>query len=156
MTDARPASFPDSYMSGFANEFATEALPGALPAGQNSPQRVPYGLYAEQISGTAFTAPRGHNRRSWLYRIRPSAGHGPFEPLAAPRLVGAFDALPLSPNRMRWDPQPLPDDAAPADFIDGWTTMAGNGSPAAQGAQSAQAGLLNGEEARSDIKRVTI
>ncbi|HEU6455982.1 MAG TPA: homogentisate 1,2-dioxygenase, partial [Roseateles sp.] len=58
-------------MSGFANEFATEALPGALPAHRNSPQRVAYGLYAEQLSGTAFTAPRSHNRRSWLYRIRP-------------------------------------------------------------------------------------
>ena len=120
-----------AYMTGFGNEFASEALPGALPAHRNSPQRVAYGLYAEQLSGTAFTAPREHNRRSWLYRIRPSAGHGPFAPLAAPRLVGAFDGLPLSPNRMRWDPQPLPDADNPADFIDGWTTVAGNGSPAA-------------------------
>src|SRR5277367_5591768 len=66
------------YQSGFANEFATEALPGALPQGRNSPQRAAYGLYAEQLSGTAFTAPRGHNRRSWLYRIRPAAVHRPF------------------------------------------------------------------------------
>jgi homogentisate 1,2-dioxygenase len=71
------------YMSGFANEFATEALPGALPAHRNSPQRVAYGLYAEQISGTAFTAARSHNRRSWLYRIRPAAMHGTFVPLRA-------------------------------------------------------------------------
>src|SRR5207253_2231089 len=65
------------YLSGFANEFATEALPGALPHGRNSPQRAPYGLYAEQLSGTAFTAPRGHNRRAGLYRVRPGAGHLP-------------------------------------------------------------------------------
>ena len=60
------------YQSGFGNEFATEAVAGALPVGRNSPQRVAYGLYAEQFSGTAFTAPRGDNRRSWLYRIRPA------------------------------------------------------------------------------------
>src|SRR6185437_12828952 len=75
------------YQSGFANEFATEALPGALPQGRNSPQRAAYGLYAEQLSGTAFTAPRGHNRRSWLYRIRPAAMHKPFTPLSSDRLV---------------------------------------------------------------------
>ena len=66
-----------TYQSGFGNEFATESLPGALPVGRNSPQRCPYGLYAEQLSGTAFTAPRADNRRSWLYRIRPSATHLP-------------------------------------------------------------------------------
>ena len=71
------------YQSGFAADFATEALPGALPLGRNSPQRVNYGLYAEQLSGTAFTAPRGHNRRSWLYRIRPAAMHHPFTPVPA-------------------------------------------------------------------------
>ena len=63
----------NSYQSGFGNEFATEALPGALPVGHNSPQRAAHGLYAEQLSGTAFTAPRHLNRRSWLYRIRPAA-----------------------------------------------------------------------------------
>src|SRR5207237_720858 len=74
-----PAAGRDlQYQSGFGNEFATEALPGALPVGQNSPQRAAYGLYAEQLSGTAFTAPRGANRRSWLYRIRPAAVHEPF------------------------------------------------------------------------------
>ncbi len=66
---------PSGYLSGFGNEFATEALPGALPQHRNSPQQVAYGLYAEQISGTAFTAPRSQNRRSWLYRIRPAAMH---------------------------------------------------------------------------------
>src|ERR1700744_5954229 len=82
------------YQSGFANEFATEALPGALPEGRNSPQRAAYGLYAEQISGTAFTAPRGHNRRSWLYRIRPAAVHMPFTQLPCDRLVANFADVP--------------------------------------------------------------
>jgi homogentisate 1,2-dioxygenase len=128
MTDARPASSPESYMSGFANEFATEALPGALPVGQNSPQRAPYGLYAEQISGTAFTAPRSHNRRSWLYRIRPAAMHKPFRQLPSHRLVSDFSTVPPTPpNQLRWDPLPMPD--AATDFIEGWVTMAGNGAP---------------------------
>ncbi|TWG85979.1 homogentisate 1,2-dioxygenase [Cupriavidus gilardii J11] len=115
------------YQSGFANEFATEALPGALPVGQNSPQRVPYGLYAEQLSGTAFTAPRAHNRRSWLYRIRPAAMHQHFEPLAQSRIVSRFDEVPPSPNQMRWSPPPMPSDET--DFVDGIVTMAGNGGP---------------------------
>jgi homogentisate 1,2-dioxygenase len=128
MTDARPASSPASYMSGFANEFATEALPGALPVGQNSPQRAPYGLYAEQISGTAFTAPRSHNRRSWLYRIRPAAVHKPFRQLPSHRLVSDFSTVPPTPpNQLRWDPLPMPD--AATDFIEGWVTMGGNGAP---------------------------
>jgi homogentisate 1,2-dioxygenase len=116
---------PSGYLSGFGNEFATEALPGALPQHRNSPQQVAYGLYAEQLSGTAFTAPRSHNRRSWLYRIRPAAVHGSFVPLDAPRLVSRFDnAAP--PNQLRWSPLPMP--TSPTDFIDGWVTMAGNGS----------------------------
>lgn len=116
---------PSGYLSGFGNEFATEALPGALPQHRNSPQQVAYGLYAEQLSGTAFTAPRSHNRRSWLYRIRPAAVHGSFVPLDAPRLVSRFDnAAP--PNQLRWSPLPMP--TTPTDFIDGWVTMAGNGS----------------------------
>lgn len=105
------------YLTGFANECATEALPGALPAGRNSPQRVAYGLYAEQISGTAFTAPRHSNRRSWLYRIRPTAVHPPFEPFANTRWLSRFDEVPTPPNQLRWSPQPYPD--APTDFIDG-------------------------------------
>ena len=112
------------YMSGFANEFATEALPGALPVGRNSPQRAPYGLYAEQISGTAFTAPRHANRRSWVYRIRPAAIHEPFEPVENDRLISSFDHPPTPPNQMRWDPLPMP--SAPTDFVDGLVTMAGN------------------------------
>jgi homogentisate 1,2-dioxygenase len=66
------------YQPGFGNEFASEAAAGALPAGRNSPQRAPLGLYAEQISGTAFTQPRAVNRRTWVYRIMPSAAHPPF------------------------------------------------------------------------------
>ena len=85
---------PLSYQSGFGNSFETEALPGALPVGRNSPQRVPYGLYAEQLSGTAFTAPRASNRRSWLYRIRPSAMHEPFERINAGRIVSNFSSMP--------------------------------------------------------------
>jgi len=119
------------YQSGFANDFATEALPGALPIGRNSPQRAPYGLYAEQLSGTAFTAPRSHNRRSWLYRIRPAAVHLPFTQVSGDRLraklVANFaEVPPTPPNQLRWDPLPMP--AAPTDFIDGWVTMAGNGA----------------------------
>lgn len=119
-----------NYMTGFGNEFATEALPGALPVGQNSPQRVAYGLYAEQISGTAFTAPRAHNRRTWLYRIRPAVMHGRFEPFPHPRLHSDFGTGPVTPDQLRWDPLPLPE--APADFVEGLFTMAGNGSPTVQ------------------------
>ena len=116
------------YMSGFGNEHATEALPGALPVGRNSPQRAAYGLYAEQLSGTAFTAPRSHNRRSWVYRIRPAAVHKPFTPLENDRIVGDFGAVPPTPpNQLRWDPLPMP--SASTDFVDGLVTMAGNGSP---------------------------
>ena len=112
------------YQTGFANEFSTEALPGALPEGRNSPQRAPYGLYAEQLSGTAFTAPRHANRRSWLYRIRPAAVHQPFERIDNGRLRSRFDEVPTPPNQLRWDPLPMP--AEPTDFVDGLVTMAGN------------------------------
>ncbi|MGK5065887.1 homogentisate 1,2-dioxygenase [Janthinobacterium sp. RT4P48] len=117
------------YQSGFGNEFATEAVPGALPQGQNSPQQAPLGLYAEQLSGTAFTAPRAQNRRSWLYRIRPASQHPPFTLADNTRIASDFHAMPPTPpNQLRWNPLPLPDSATPVDFIDGWHTMAGNGS----------------------------
>jgi len=90
-----------NYQSGFGNHFVTEGVAGALPVGRNSPQNPPFGLYAEQFSSTAFTVPRVHNRRSWLYRLRPLAEHAPYEPL------GGFHALrtapftdPVSPNRL--------------------------------------------------------
>ena len=119
-----------TYQCGFGNEFATEALKGALPVGRNSPQRCPYGLYAEQLSGSAFTAPRADNRRSWLYRIRPSAMHLPFERFDAGRIVSDFSALPTTPNQLRWNPLPPP--SVPTDFIEGLVTMAGNGDPHGQ------------------------
>ncbi|HXF46565.1 MAG TPA: homogentisate 1,2-dioxygenase [Burkholderiaceae bacterium] len=118
------------YMSGFGNHFATEALPGALPVGQNSPQVCPYGLYAEQLSGTAFTAPRAANRRSWLYRIRPAAVHRPFERIDDGQITNDFGAVATPPNQLRWNPLPLPQ--APTDFVQGLVTFAGNGDPHAQ------------------------
>jgi homogentisate 1,2-dioxygenase len=118
----------DRYLSGFANEHASEALPGALPAQQNAPQRAPLGLYAEQLSGTPFTAPRAENRRAWLYRIRPSAAHPAFRRIDNGLLRSApFAEAAPPPNRLRWDPFPFLD--APADFIDGLATVGGNGDP---------------------------
>jgi homogentisate 1,2-dioxygenase len=119
------------YQCGFGNHFATEALPGALPEGRNSPQRCAYGLYAEQFSGTAFTAPRHSNRRSWLYRIRPAAVHGEFVPLEAAWVTNRFAEVTPSPNRLRWDPLPVPRQAT--DFVAGLRTIAGNGSADAHG-----------------------
>ena len=117
-----------AYMTGFGNHFATEAAPGALPVGRNSPQKTPMGLYAEQLSGTAFTAPRAENRRSWLYRLRPSAQHGPYTPFDQGRVrSGPFDETPPNPNRMRWDPLPIPQ--AATDWVEGLTTYGGNGEP---------------------------
>jgi homogentisate 1,2-dioxygenase len=121
------ASDSDEYLSGFGNEFATEALAGALPLGRNSPQRCPFGLYAEQFSGTAFTAPRVANRRSWLYRIRPAVTHQAFERFKHRLLDERADDISVSPNQLRWDPLAIP--AAPADFIEGLVPMAGNGGP---------------------------
>jgi homogentisate 1,2-dioxygenase len=116
------------YSSGFGNEFATEAVAGALPAGRNSPQQAPLGLYAEQLSGTAFTQPRGVNRRSWLYRILPSAKHPPFRRIGNGNLTGTpFDEIEPDPNRLRWDPLPLPKETEHQDFIDGLFTVGGNG-----------------------------
>ena len=119
------------YQSGFGNEFATEAHPGALPVGQNSPQRHPLGLYTEQWSGSAFTAPRGQNRRTWTYRLRPSVTHRPFEEVDA-RLIrsGPFNEVPATPSQLRWDPLPLP--TGKTDFVDGIVTLGGNGDPATQ------------------------
>jgi len=119
-----------TYQNGFANEFGTEVLEGALSRGRNSPQVCPYGLYAEQFSGTAFTAPRHSNRRSWLYRIRPAAVHGEFRRIDDGYLTSRFDAVDPSPNQLRWSPLPIP--AEPTDFVEGLRTVAGNGSPEQQ------------------------
>ena len=119
------------YQSGFGNEFATEAVDGALPPGQNAPQKHPLGLYTEQMSGSPFTAPRGLNRRSWTYRIRPSVTHKPYEPLPSLHLrSGPFHEVAPTPNQLRWDPLPIPDQ--PTDFVDGIVTYGGNGDPALQ------------------------
>jgi len=116
------------YLSGFGNEFATESVADALPAGRNSPQQAPLGLYAEQLSGTAFTQPRGVNRRSWVYRILPSARHPAFLRIGNGRLRGTpFDEIEPNPNRLRWDPLPLPAGDGRQDFIDGLFTVGGNG-----------------------------
>ncbi|KAI9104850.1 Homogentisate 1,2-dioxygenase [Phlyctochytrium arcticum] len=122
------------YLQGFGNQHATEALEGALPEGQNSPQKVPYGLYAEQLSGTAFTAPRADNQRSWLYRIRPSVCHKPFDATPSPHLVRSFavgtpDSQCIStPNQLRWSPFELPEKEG-VDFVQGFRTICGSGEP---------------------------
>ena len=122
---------PLRYQSGFGNTFSTEAVKGALPVGQNSPQKTPKGLYAEVLSGSAFTAPRAENLSSWLYRLRPSAMHGPFKRMAQGLLrSGPFDEVEASPNRLRWNPLPIP--SRPTDFVDGLVTIAGSGSAGAQ------------------------
>jgi homogentisate 1,2-dioxygenase len=120
-----------AYLSGFGNNFASEARPGALPLGRNSPQRSPRGLYAEVLSGTAFTAPRADNRSTWLYKLRPSAMHGPYRRVAEGELrSGPFNEAETAPNRLRWSPFPIP--RQPADFVEGLLTVAGSGEPASQ------------------------
>ena len=133
ITPANPAQ-PDqthAYLPGFGNHHVTQAVAGALPIARNSAQHVPFGLYAEQLSGTAFTAPRADNRRSWLYRLRPTAQHPPFACYAGGALVQSapFKACAPSPNRLRWDALPIP--AEPCDFVDGLVTYGGNGDVAA-------------------------
>lgn len=124
---ARNAQAERQYQPGFANEFSTEALPGALPRGQNSPQQPPYGLVSELVSGTSLAAPRASNRRSYLFRIRPSTGTHVFEPFA----LDNFQTPPLAvapyPGALRWNPFPLGE--VHGDFIEGIETIAANGSP---------------------------
>jgi len=129
--DTESAAAELSYQSGFGNEFATEAVPCGLPVGQNAPQKHPLDLYTEQFSGTPFTAPRATNRRTWTYRIRPSVTHRPYEEIA-PRLIrsGPFVEVPTTPNQLRWDPLPIPEQQT--DFVDGIVTLGGNGDPAMQ------------------------
>lgn len=133
-----------SYMPGFGNDFETEALPGALPQGRNSPQRPAYGLYAEQLSGSPFTAPRGTNERSWLYRIRPSVKHtGRFSKANFPHWKTAPHAgdQELALGQYRWSPLPLPSE--PTDFIAGVRTMTTAGDALGQSGMAAHVYLAN-------------
>jgi homogentisate 1,2-dioxygenase len=109
---AAPVSLLLESLWGFGNEHSSEATAGALPIGMNSPQQAPLGLYAEQLSATAFTAPRHENRRTWVYRVRPTAAHRPFTPVASGARPSTLASAPirgaLEPNRLRWDPLPVP------------------------------------------------
>ncbi|XP_063984388.1 homogentisate 1,2-dioxygenase isoform X2 [Diachasmimorpha longicaudata] len=116
------------YLSGFGNEFASEdpRCPGSLPQGQNTPQKCPYGLYAEQLSGTAFTAPRDENRRTWFYRIKPSVCHGRYERVEKTKL--SHDWRNFDPNPLRWRAFDAPTrQGSPVDFIEGLHTICGAG-----------------------------
>ncbi len=115
------------YQTGFGSFFETEALAGALPRGKNSPQQCSYGLYAEQLNGSAFTAPRGENRRTWLYRIQPAVVHLPFQPFTHKSIDGLASLGPVTPNQLRWDPPALPKE--PTDFLSGLYPVVANGSP---------------------------
>lgn len=130
------------YLPGFGSHLTSEALPDALPKGQNSPQECPYGLYAEQLSGTAFTVPRDRNQRryvvccrpwltlpSWFYRILPSANHLPMKPAEtlSTHLNTDFSKCVPHPNQLRWRPFPVPQE--PTDFVQGLITIAGAGEP---------------------------
>jgi homogentisate 1,2-dioxygenase len=130
------------YQAGFGNQFTTEAVPGTLPQGRNSPQRAPHHLYAELLSGSAFTAPRAENRRTWMYRRQPSVVTGSYAPYEQPWLkTGAKDGVVAPPDPMRWHPAPIPD--APLDFVDGLRTVVVNGDVEAQTGMAAHLVLAN-------------
>jgi homogentisate 1,2-dioxygenase len=133
------------YQSGFGNQFESEAVPGALPVGRNSPQRVAMGLYAELVSGSAFTAPRAENRRTWLYRRQPSVVTGRYSPYPQPWLkTGARDGVAAPPDPLRWHPTPVPAEAEVAlDFVDGLRTVVVNGDADAQTGMAAHLALVN-------------
>ncbi|UZJ57579.1 hypothetical protein CBS101457_006899 [Exobasidium rhododendri] len=119
------------YNAGFGNHVESEAIPGTLPKLGNAPQKVSHGLYAEQVSGTAFTAPRHKNQRSWLYRIKPSVNHSPFSPYAHPRVLSSFHSfspgIEITPQQLRWDPLELGNSDQEKDFVDGLVTLGGAG-----------------------------
>src|SRR5580700_6645996 len=131
-----------TYQSGFGNQFQSEAVEGALPVGRNSPQRPPLGLYAEQISGTAFTAPRHENRRTWTYRIRPSVVHRPYQRIDNGLIRSApFDDVEATPSQLRWSPFQIPKKAT--DFVAGIVTLGGNGNVATQAGMAAHVYAAN-------------
>ena len=131
-----------SYLSGFGNQFATETVPGALPQGRNSPQRAPFDLYAEQISGTAFTAPRAENRRTWMYRRQPSVVTGRYQPFAQTLWTsGAAGGVLAPPDPLRWFPFPIPQTGL--DFVEGLRTLVANGDVDSQTGLAALVYLAN-------------
>jgi len=137
-------------LTGFGNHFESEAVAGALPIGRNSPQRAPLGLYAELISGSAFTAPRADNRRTWMYRRQPSVMAGGYEAYAQPLWkTGAADGENAPPNPMRWHPTPVPEE--PLDFVDGLRTVVVNGDAEAQTGLAAHLVLANRSMQRACI-----
>src|SRR6185295_15450123 len=116
-TESRPGAALQ-YQSGFGNQFVSEAVAGALPVGRNSPQRPPHGLYSELISGTSFTTARAENRRTWTYRIQPSAVHRPYARIDNGMIRSApFNEIEATPTQLRWSPLPIPQ--KPADFVEG-------------------------------------
>ncbi len=117
---------PHSYLSGFGNHFSSEAVAGALPLEQNSPQLAPKGLYSEQLSGSAFTAPRANNLATWLYRIKPSVQHKSFIALETMTAKTFHKPCFSNPNQMRWNPMPTPSEDC--DFVEGIRTLLGTGS----------------------------
>jgi homogentisate 1,2-dioxygenase len=121
---AQETALTPGYMPGFGNDFETEALPGALPQGRNSPQKCNYGLYGEQLSGTAFTAPSHQNERTWCYRIRPSVKHSHrYRKIDLPLWNTAPNVVTdvISLGQYRWDPVPYSD--APLTWLTGMRTM---------------------------------
>lgn len=140
MTTQIPSTF--TYQSGFGNEFATEAVVGALPQGRNSPQQAPHGLYAELISGTAFTAPRADNRRTWMYRRQPSVVTGKYQVYKQDFwTTGAAQGVKTSPEPLRWKPIPIPNE--PTDFVDSLRTLMANGDADAQTGMAAHIYVAN-------------
>ena len=136
---------PLRYQSGFGNQFASEAVPGVLPLGRNSPQKAAHGLYAELLSGSAFTAPRAENRRTWMYRRQPSVVVGGYVPYAQPWWKsGAAEGVDAPPDPLRWAPTPVPDSAAePLDFVDGLRSIVVNGDVDAQTGMAAHIAFIN-------------
>jgi homogentisate 1,2-dioxygenase len=141
-----------TYQNGFGNQFQSEAVPGALPVGRNSPQQAPLGLYAELLSGSAFTAPRADNRRTWLYRRQPSVMASPYQPYPhAYWKTGAAEGEAAPPDPMRWHPLPLPEASTPQDFIDGLRSIVVNGDADAQTGMAAHVVLANASMQRAFV-----